>query len=96
MHGNDQQMDWSETSLNDMSVTTVGAYEAKTHLPALLAKVERGETVTITRHGRPVARLVPVDVVRPVEEIIVDLRALREHGRLDGTTIRELIDEGRR
>lgn len=79
-----------------MTGTTVGVDKAEAHLSALLAKVERGETVTITRHGRPVARLVPVDVVRPVEEVIVDLRALREHVRLDGTTIRELIDEGRR
>ncbi len=37
----------------------VGAFEAKTHLPKLLDRVERGESVTITRHGRPVAQLVP-------------------------------------
>ena len=41
-------------------VTTIGAYEAKTHLPRLLDEVERGKAVVITRHGRPVARLVPV------------------------------------
>ncbi|MCY3830124.1 MAG: type II toxin-antitoxin system Phd/YefM family antitoxin [Rhodospirillaceae bacterium] len=39
---------------------SVGAYEAKTHLPRLLDRVARGECLTITRHGRPVARLVPV------------------------------------
>ena len=38
----------------------IGAYEAKTHLPRLLDRVARGESLTITRHGRPVARLVPV------------------------------------
>lgn len=38
----------------------MGAFEAKTHLSELLAKVEAGEQVTITKHGRPVARLVPV------------------------------------
>ena len=38
----------------------IGAYEAKTHLPRLLDRVERGESLTITRHGKPVARLVPV------------------------------------
>ena len=37
----------------------VGAYEAKTHLPALLERVQRGEQITITKHGRPIARLVP-------------------------------------
>lgn len=40
--------------------SVVGAFEAKTHLSELLARVEAGETVTITRHGHPVARLVPV------------------------------------
>ena len=39
---------------------TIGAYQAKTHLPRLLDRVARGESLTITRHGRPVARLVPV------------------------------------
>jgi prevent-host-death family protein len=38
---------------------TVNVYEAKTHLSQLLARVERGEEITISRHGRPVARLVP-------------------------------------
>jgi prevent-host-death family protein len=54
---------------------TVGAYEAKTHLPRLLDEVARGETITITRHGVPVARLVPApnqpgdpEVLRRIEE----------------------------
>ena len=38
---------------------SVGAYEAKTHLPRLLERVSRGERITITRHGVPVAELVP-------------------------------------
>lgn len=38
----------------------VGAFEAKTRLSELLAAAEAGESVTITRRGRPVARLVPV------------------------------------
>jgi prevent-host-death family protein len=42
---------------------TVGAFEAKTHLSALLDRVERGEEVTITRRGLPVAKLVPVKTV---------------------------------
>lgn len=39
----------------------VGAYEARTHLPRLLDRASRGESLTITRRGRPVARPVPVD-----------------------------------
>lgn len=38
---------------------TLGAFEAKTRLSELLVRVEAGEQVTITKHGRPVARLVP-------------------------------------
>ena len=37
----------------------VGAFEAKNMLSALLDRVERGEEIVITRHGKPVARLVP-------------------------------------
>ena len=43
---------------------TVGSFEAKTKLAELLDKVEAGEPVTITRHGRPVAKLVPA--ARPI------------------------------
>jgi prevent-host-death family protein len=42
-------------------VESIGAFEAKTHLSSLLDRVERGERVTITKRGRPVAMLVPVE-----------------------------------
>ena len=75
----------------------VGVYEAKTQLPRLLDSVERGETITITRHGKPVARLVPVRARRmTVEEAIQAMRAFREEHSLDGLTIKELIEEGRK
>lgn len=75
----------------------IGVYEAKTQLPRLLDEVERGESVTITRHGRPVARLIPVGGRRrSVGEAIESLREFRKGNRLDGLTIRELIEEGRR
>ena len=80
--------------------TTVGAYEAKTHLAQLLEQVELGGSVTITKHGRAVARLVPVDVRwTDPQDAIVQIRAARAaragrgHG---GDPIREMIDEGRR
>ena len=46
-------------------MTTVGAYEAKTHLPELLKRVESGEHITIARHGTPVAVLIPVGRLPP-------------------------------
>lgn len=46
----------------------VGAYEAKTHLPRLLDRVARGESLIITRHGRPVAQLTPVATERELAQ----------------------------
>jgi prevent-host-death family protein len=75
----------------------VGVYEAKTHLPQLLDEVERGASVTITRHGRPVARLVPVrGRKRSVSEAIEAIEEFRKGHTLGGLTTRELIEEGRR
>ena len=58
----------------------IGAYEAKTHLPALLQRVARGERITITKHGRPVARLVPIERTGPDRrrEAIERLKRFRE------------------
>jgi prevent-host-death family protein len=77
---------------------TVGAYEAKTHLPKLLERVLKGERITITRHGVPVAVLQPPDPEKPADtkSIIAELRKLREKHTLDGLSIREMIREGRR
>ena len=76
---------------------TVGAYEAKTHLPRLLELVENGETITITKHGREVARLVPVSptAVAPVE-VIASLRLARTGVRRGKETVRDMVEEGRR
>ena len=75
----------------------IGVYEAKTQLPRLLDEVERGESVTITRHGRPVARLVPVGGRRrSVRDTIEAIEEFRQRHALGGLTIRELIEEGRR
>ena len=75
----------------------IGAYEAKTHLSALLDKVEQGEEVLITRHGAPVARLVParsLDKAR-VNEAIARLKEMRKGLSLDGLSWKELRDKGR-
>jgi prevent-host-death family protein len=76
--------------------TEVGAYEAKTHLAALLERVAHGEQITITKHGRPIARLVPIgksDVERR-REAIARLKVFRK-GRTLGVPIKQLIEEGR-
>jgi prevent-host-death family protein len=75
----------------------IGAYEAKTHLPALLERVARGEQITITKHGRPIARLVPIERTGPDlrRQAIERLKRLREGQTLD-VPVKHLISEGRR
>ena len=77
----------------------LGAYEAKTHLSRLLDEVERGESFAITKHGRPVALLVPVGagtrLITPANAI-AGLRTFRRGRTLRPSSLRELIDEGRR
>ncbi len=77
----------------------VQASEAKTHLPRLLDEVERGETIIITRHGRPIARIVP-ETERRKEEIDAAIADMKVFGRKSGkATIEEilsLIREGRK
>ncbi len=77
----------------------VGAFEAKTHLSALLAAVAAGETVVITKRGRPVARLVPPDAPdrRSVARAADTLRGLRARfGTASVDEILSMRDEGRR
>jgi prevent-host-death family protein len=78
---------------------TVGAYEAKTHLSELLEKVEAGEEITITKHGAPVAKLVPVKKeVRPEERVaaIDRIQRLATGLSLGGLKVKDLTREGRR
>jgi prevent-host-death family protein len=78
---------------------TVGSFEAKTHLAQLLERVANGEEFTITKHGKPVARLVPAATKprRDVKQVIEELRAFSKGNTLgEDLTIREMIEEGRR
>ena len=78
---------------------TIGAFEAKTHLAALLDRVARGEKITITRHGVPAAMLVPVGESGPKlthEQIVEGMRALRKRVKSDTMSVREMVQQGRR
>jgi prevent-host-death family protein len=77
----------------------VGSFEAKTHLSQLLDRVQHGEWITITRRGKPVARLVPVDAHdrQGVCDAISAIKQLRVGNRLGkDLSPRQLIEEGRR
>ncbi|MEQ1635119.1 MAG: type II toxin-antitoxin system prevent-host-death family antitoxin [Methylococcales bacterium] len=67
-------------------ITTVRAFEAKTHLSSLLERVAQGEEIMITRHGKPLARLIPVVTAdnSRVDLAISKLKALRKGCTLDG------------
>jgi len=83
---------------------TVGAFDAKTHLSALLDRLEKGEEITITRRGVPVARLVPVRAAPDQAAILKASEALRllraqiaaRGERFTWDELREMRDEGRR
>ena len=77
----------------------VGAFEAKTHLSALLDEVTRGETIIITRRGRPVARLTAPEAPDREAAVVAaeTLRDLRK--RIGWATTEDILkmrDEGRR
>lgn len=78
---------------------TVGAFEAKTKFASLLKRVAGGETVTITRHGTPVARLVPVAPVADRQKRAEAIRRIIELSKrhtLGGLDWKALRDEGRK
>ena len=82
---------------------TVSAFEAKTRFGELLDRVSKGEEVVITRHDRPVARLIPEGAQRldDVRRAVAGLRALQQRvrrrstGKLSDREVRAAIEEGR-
>lgn len=78
---------------------TVGAFEAKNTLGSLLDLVEKGEEITITRHGRPVARLTGVGAEfdrEKARKAVEEIKRMRKGVTLGGVSLRELIEDGRK
>lgn len=77
---------------------TIGAFAAKTHLSVLLEQVERGEHIIITKHGRPVAKLVPANKQdnECIRNTINELKVFNKNNKLGGIDWKKLRDEGRR
>lgn len=77
---------------------TIGAYEAKTSLSKLLERVNKGEKISITKHGVIVATLQPPATAKKSNpgQVIAALRMFRDKHRLKGISLREMIEEGRR
>jgi prevent-host-death family protein len=79
-------------------MSTIGIYEARTRWSELIARVAKGEEITITRHGAPVAKLVPSDgrAKTSVLEAIAEMREFGRKHKLRGLSIKQMIEEGRR
>ena len=76
----------------------IAADEAKTHFFEVLRRVAGGEQMTITRHGVPVARMMPVRSKAPFEQrrdAVREIRRLAKHNSLRGLRIKDLVAEGR-
>jgi prevent-host-death family protein len=86
----------------DARMTEFGSADAKARFSELLARVEAGETITIQRHGKPVAQLVPItsrlspEEKRRAHERWKAYRRSRNLTLGPGVTIKQLIEEGRR
>ena len=80
------------------SAITVGAVEAKSRFPDLIDRVCRGAEIIITKHGKPVARMVPIEQHsgREKKRAVAELRSVRDRYVLKGVTSRALISEGRK
>ena len=80
----------------------VGAYEAKTHLPRMLDEVaEQHESYVITKNGKPVARLGPVENTarRNPEEVVAEILALRtgkDCSTISLDDVKDAMKQGRR
>jgi prevent-host-death family protein len=75
----------------------IGAYDAKTHLPKLLERVEKGERFVITRHGKPVAELIPVTArdAAAIVQAIADVRAVRQRLARRGVRLRDALGKAK-
>ncbi|MCE5230907.1 type II toxin-antitoxin system prevent-host-death family antitoxin [bacterium] len=76
---------------------SMGIYEAKTHFAELIDRASKGHRIMITKRGVPVATIIPPETKsrRSTSEVISELREIRKGCRLNGLSIRELIEEGR-
>lgn len=83
-------------------MVTVGIFEAKTHFSHLLKQAELGEHIVITRHGQPVAKIIPYESVsyqqkmKLLNDELLNMRKGQDKGAKAGNKIKDLIADGRR
>jgi len=82
------------------NITTMNLCDAKTHFSEVARRVEKGESITILKHHVPIMRLVPIAAEKKTkyttQEVIEQILELGKQNSLNGLTIQELRDEGRK
>lgn len=78
----------------------VAVFEAKSRLSEILAAVERGEEYTVTKHGKPIARIVPsgqidATAMADARKLIARIKLTRKDSNLTDDELREAIEDGR-
>jgi len=83
-----------------MEQQTIGAFEAKTHFSQIIGKVENGQGFIITKHGKPVAKIIPFEPKPEItrKEAFTKLTMMRKlyNGKPGSFNIREAIEDGRK
>ena len=79
---------------------TVAVFEANSRLSEILAAVERGEEYTVTKHGKPIARIVPsgqidATAMADARKLIARIKLTRKDSNLTDDELREAIEDGR-
>lgn len=85
--------------MTSIPLTNIGAADAERDFCKLLDRVATGEEITITRHGEPVARLVPArgaSTTKSRTHAIQELRGLASRNSLGGLRVQDLMAEGRK
>ncbi|KAF0127255.1 MAG: hypothetical protein FD189_323 [Elusimicrobia bacterium] len=76
-------------------MTTIGLFEAKQHLSALVERARKGEIIGITKRGVVVARIITAENAESREDLVAAIRRNRRGVRLGASSLRNLINEGR-
>jgi prevent-host-death family protein len=97
--GSARSIKLAELEYKEFLMREIGAFDAKNSLGMLLDLVQKGEEIVITRHGKPVARLIPetgsAEKRLRAQAAIHHLRDLRKGITLGGIALRDLVDAGR-
>jgi prevent-host-death family protein len=96
--GNYAKLIWSNGQTQEFPMRTLSIAETKAHLSSVVDSVEAGEEVVITRHGRPVARIVAESpqLRRDPAEVLAELRAfVLTQPMIAGNTVEEMRAEDR-